>query len=264
MLPPDFKTFDDTPVSQTNGQRWLWDCWLHFAEKSGIFAPDFVIVNGDVVDGPQRKNEASELKLVSPNDQIRAATDVLLELKKMLPPVCKWYFTQGTPYHVGNWGAAEEAVAQNLGAEKYHSIGMGEFCKEVLWLHAGNGVIIEAAHHISTGVGFYRSTAMDRELQWSAMAGKDASKGIPKVALTIRSHVHNYTDVGHATKQGFTTPCWQLQTRYARKASVHRLHPDIGGVFMWVDETKTDKRLCHPCRFEPETYDLPPVQVTNL
>jgi hypothetical protein len=260
LHPPLFYDHHGIWVPQNIGQRYLWDCWLDWCHRVDEFEPDFCIINGDVIEGPQRREDGASVNLHSPDDQTNAAIEIVLPLKNALPAHCKLFFTQGTPYHVGNWNYQEEAIARTLGASKYQSLGSGDYCREVLWLEI-EGVILEAAHHISGGTGFYRATAMDRELQWSAMSGKGPEKGVPKVALTIRSHVHNYNDVGHATKQGFTTPCWQLQTRYARKASVHRLHPDIGGVFIWVDGKKVGKR---PCQFEPVIYDLPPAPVTSL
>jgi hypothetical protein len=259
LHPPGFVNRQNTEIAQNSGQEFLWECWLDFCDRAAAFKPDFLIVNGDVIEGPQHKEQGASVTLHHPDDQADAAIATLRFLTGRLP-LCKIYFTQGTPYHVGHWNSTEEAIARAVGATPYWSLGVGDLCREVLWLDV-EGVIIEAAHHISTSSGFYRATAMDRELQWSAMSGKDAAKGVPKVALTVRSHAHNYNDVGHATKQGFTTPCWQLQTRHARKASVHRLHPDIGGVYIWVDGNKAGKR---PCRFEPEIYDLPPVQVTKL
>lgn len=262
ILPPEFKTFDGTVVEQNVGQRYLWECWIDYIKRVAAFNPDFVIVNGDIVDGPQRKNEGAELKLIAPQDQSSAACDTLHVLRAALPRTVKWYFTQGTPYHVGHWNLAEEEVARNLGGEIYSSLGVGERCKEVLWLEV-EGVIIEAAHHISGSVGFYRLTALDREAQWSALSAKDETKGVPRADLLIRSHVHNYSYGEHASKQIVTTPCWQLQTRHARKNSVHRMHPDIGGLLLEVDGTAKSRGEA-PCRIIKELYNLPPVAVTKL
>ncbi len=124
-------------------------------------------------------------------------------------------------------------------------------------------MVIEAAHHISGSVGFYRLTSLDREAQWSALSAKDATKGVPKTDLLIRSHVHNFAYGEHASKQIVVTPCWQLQTRYARKHSVHRMHPDIGGLMIEVDG-KAKARGNAPCRITKELYDLPPVAITTL
>jgi hypothetical protein len=262
LLPPDFTTFDRVPKPQNAGQKYLWDCWLDFAARAAEWKPNFVIVNGDCVDGMQHKNHGSELSLISSKDQKRAAIETLELLDHKLPGSPKWYFTQGTPYHVGNWGVAEEEIAEALHGELYSSIGTGDRCREILWLNVG-GVIIEAAHHISVSTGFYRSTAMDREMQWSAMSGKDASKGVPKVDLVIRSHVHYFNKVEHASKQGVTTPCWQLQTRYMRKNSTTRMLPDIGGLKLEIDPAAKQRGEA-PVRVVKELYHLPSVKVTTL
>jgi hypothetical protein len=215
-----------------------------------------------MVDGPQRRNEGAELSLISPADQADAAVGTLKHLKARVRPVCKWYFTQGTPYHVGNWGEAEERVAGELGGEKYWSVGVGRLCREVLWLGV-EGVILEAAHHISVPTGFYRLTPLDREGQWSAMSAKDATRGIPKSDLLIRSHVHFFAYGEHASKQILTTPCWQLQTRYMRKNSVSRMLPNIGGIFLEVNGERKERGEA-PCNVMKELYSLPPVKITEL
>lgn len=261
LLPPDYTKFDGTIQHQNTGQEWLWECWLDFCDRAARFKPDFIIVNGDVVDGPQKKNEGAELCLASPDDQVAAAVDTLRRLTNAAPNA-KLYFTQGTPYHTGHWGSSEEAVARLVGADRYLSVGTGDYCREVLWL-AIEGVVIEAAHHISGATGFYRLTSLDREAQWSALSAKDATKGVPKVDLLIRSHVHNFAYGEHASKQIVTTPCWQLQTRYARKHSVHRLHPDIGGILLEVDG-EAKKKGSAPCQLIKELYSLPPVPITSL
>lgn len=261
LLPPGFKAFDGTARQQNTGQEYLWRCWMDFASRAKAVKPAFVIVNGDCVDGPQRRNEGSELSLVSPSDQSKAAIDSLTALKRIAPGA-KWFFTQGTPYHVGSWGAAEEEIARGLDAEAYPSVGTGIRCREVLWLEA-DGVLLEAAHHISVATGFYRLTPLDREAQWSALTGKDASKGIPKADLLIRSHVHFFSYGEHASKQILTTPAWQLQTRYMRKNSVHRMHPDIGGVILEIDGSLKKKGEA-PVDVRKELYGLPPAPVVRL
>lgn len=262
MLPPGFQTFDGVPKGQNIGQQYLWECWEDFCQRVSRFKPDFCIANGDIVDGPQRKNDGSELTLHSPSDQVGAAVEILKRLRKATGPECKWYFTQGTPYHVGHWGAAEEEIAKQLGGEKYWSVGVGKLCREILWLRC-EGVVLEAAHHVGSASGFYRLTGIDREMQWSAMAGKDDLKGLPKSDFLIRSHLHNFVSGEHASKQGLITPCWQLQTRYARKGSVARLLPDIGGLFLEVDgEAKKNGEA--PVRVVKHIYRLPNVRLTEL
>lgn len=263
MLPPKFLTFTKAAIEQNVGQLYLWDCWLDFCRRVKEFkrSATAIIINGDVVDGDQYRNKGSELTLVSPSDQADAAIACLKVLRDAAPNA-KFFFTQGTPYHVGHWNQAEEYVASELGAERYESLGTGDRCREVLWLDV-DGVIFEAAHHITVNQGFYRLTAIDREGQWSAISAKDASKGVPKSDILIRSHVHYFSYGEHASKQMLTTPAWQLQTRYMRKNSVHRMHPDIGGLIISVDAAAKERGES-PCHVRKEMYRLPPVAVTKL
>lgn len=125
------------------------------------------------------------------------------------------------------------------------------------------GVIVEFAHHLGGASGFYRMTALDREGQWSAMAAKDPSKGIPKADLLIRHHVHFFGNVEHESKQITAVPCWKLQDDYAAKGGLHRFHPTIGGVLLEVDgERKKDGE--NPCRITVRKYSLPPVPIVVL
>lgn len=261
MLPPNFITAEGIPKLQNAGQKYLWECWIDFSDRLKEFKPEAIIFNADAIDGKQRKQEGTELSLNLLSDQIRAAVDCLKVIKKKAP-AAKWYFTRGTAYHVGQGGEAEEEVAKQMGAEKYQSVGTGVYVREVLWLDV-EGVIVEAAHHIGVSQGFYRLTQLDKEMQWSAMAAKDDTKGVPKADLIIRSHVHNFQSAEHASKQGIVTPCWQLQTSFMRKNSTYRMLPDIGGVFIEVDGT-AKKKGKPPCRILKELYPLPPVGVTKL
>lgn len=261
MLPPDFVSGAGAPVSQNSGQRYLWSCWDDYCGVVEEFKPDIILSNGDLIDGPQRKQEGSELCLNLLHDQERAAIQCLKVLKSAAPKA-KWYFTQGTEYHVGRAALHEEHIAEIMGGQRYQSIpgSSGILVKEVLWLNV-EGVIVEASHHIGVTQGFYRLTQLDKEMQWSAMAAKDDTKGVPKADLLIRSHVHNFQHAEHASKDGLITPCWQLQTRFMRKNSVYRMIPDIGGVMITIDGT-LKKKGRNPCRIEKELYPLPPVTVT--
>ncbi len=261
MLPPNFITSEGIPKLQNAGQKYLWECWIDYADRLKEFKPDAIIVNGDLIDGPQRKQESTELSLPLLFDQTEAAEMCLRVLQKRRPDM-KWYFVQGTEYHVGRAAMHEEQIAKAMGAIKYPSLGSGVYVREVLWLDV-DGVIIEASHHVSVTQGFYRLTALDREMQWSAMAAKDNSKGVPKADLLIRSHVHNFQAAEHASKQGAVTPCWQLQTRFMRKASVYRLMPDIGGIFIEIDG-EAKKKGRPPCRILKELYPLPPITVAQI
>src|SRR5215469_11411299 len=262
MLPPNFIQYDGTHKPQNPGQSYTWRCWEHFCNWAARFEPDAVEVGGDCVEGPQKKSYGFEVDLHSPDDQVQAAVGTLQYLKDRLNFNVRWFFIKGTPYHVGHWGSAEEAVAKALGGEQYAGGGTGKYCKQVLWLET-EGIVIEFAHHVGGASGFYRLTALDRESQWSAMAAKDTSKGIPKADLLIRHHVHFFGGAEHASKQIYTAPCWKLADEYSRKGGVHRFHPDLGGILIEVEGDRK-KEGQQPCRVIKQLYDLPAVKTVTL
>lgn len=262
ILPDQFVTGEDVHKPQNPGQAYLWACWIDYCNKAREFNPDFVVLNGDLVDGKQQAQKGTELSLPLMDDQRRAAVECLTYTKNLLRPECKWYAVAGTVYHVGDGNEYEEAIAREMGCEPYKGAGTGRLCREILDLDV-EGVIINFAHHISVNSGFYRATAADREGQWSAMTAKDQSKGVPKADVVIRSHVHNFIHVEHASKHIIQTPCWQLQTRFMRKHSAYRMLPDIGGIFLEVDGD-AKKRGEDPLRLTKHLYSLPPAPVTKL
>src|SRR5467141_3428442 len=85
LLPPSFETFEGVLRLPNPGQEYLWRCWDDFTNRAGRFSPDFIIVNGDLLDGMQQKNKGSELALNAPFDQSRAAVETLRLLKARVP-----------------------------------------------------------------------------------------------------------------------------------------------------------------------------------
>jgi hypothetical protein len=253
MMPPHFMASDGRECKQNPGQAYLWECWEDAAKHMGKF--DALIVNGDVVDGCQFRQGGMEFCLPMREDQAAAAEHCLRYLwKKIGKP--RLYFIQGTEYHDARVGREVEVIARNLGAVKYRGLGTGRYSREVLDLQI-DGTIINFAHGISASGGLYRATAPDREGVWSALAGK-AGKS-PKADCVVRSHIHSYVHVEHASKHIVITPCWQLQTRFMRRNSAYRMIPDIGFVVITVDDQAKQKGG-DPCRIEKRLYPLPPMR----
>lgn len=262
LLPPNFETTEGAIKLQNPAQEYLYECFDDFTLRVSDDDPDFVIVNGDCVDGRQRKQEGSELSLTMMIDQERAAIACLKLLKSRVKPECKWYFTQGTSYHVGHAGEHEERIAEALGAEKYWSVGPGLFARKILWLEI-EGVLVEASHHISATTGFYKLNALEREMQMALLASRDPLTGIPKPDVLIRNHVHYFRSAEMSDTQGIIVPCWQLPTDFMFKHSAYRMLPNIGGVRFSIDGEKK-RRGQAPCLVERELYKLPTVQITQL
>lgn len=260
LLPEGFVNSEDKVVEQNVGQQHLWQCWLDFCNvQVKPFNPDVVIFNGDAVDGAQRKNHGVELSLPLILDQEEAAVETLRVLRNAAPNA-EWFFVQGTEYHEDGAARSLENIASRLEARKYVGLGTGRYSKEVLDLEL-EGVVINAAHHISGSGGIYRATAADREGIWSALAGKEGKS--PKADVVVRSHVHSFIHVEHESKHIVVSPCWQLQTRYARHKSAYQLLPSIGGVLLTIDGKKKERGL-DPCQVEKRIYPLPPIKTVKL
>lgn len=257
MIPPGFLRYDGIEQLWNPAMKYLWQCWEHFCGIAEEFQPDFIIVNGDCVEGPQRKSNGFELSLASNDDQKKACIATLLYLKERTPKA-KWYVTAGTGYHTGEWHEIEDQIAREIGATPYSSVGTGEYCREVLWLDC-DGVLIEATHHIPTGT----FAALEREIILGERSTWDDSKGMPRADLKIRSHVHRYSYAETRNQQIVTTPCWKLGDRHSRKSSPHRFTPDIGGVFIEIDPSDK-KRGRAPCRITRELYKIPTAKTTIL
>lgn len=249
LLPKNFITSEGIPKLQNAGQKYLWDCWIDFSDRLKSFNPDIIVANGDLIDGQQRKQHGSELSLPLPFDQTEAADNSLRVLKKKAPKA-KWFFTQGTAYHVGSGALHEENIAKSLGAEKYRALGTGVYVKQHLFLKVG-GKVIEFSHHASGAM-----TGPINELKSGSLA---ESKGYPKVDLMVRSHLHEYKETsvafGNRIVALVNTPCWQLQTPYARGKSTYRLIPDIGGILITVGDR---------IEVRAELYKLPDIEVTEI
>lgn len=257
-LPPDFVKYTGAIEHQSARTKYVWECWEHLSEQAREFDPDFVIVDGDCIEGPQRKTNGYELSLSSIADQKQAAIAILQYLKERTPKA-KWYFTAGTAYHVGEWHEVEEEIAGELGGTPYDSVGTGKLCREVLWLHCGGGIYIEATHHIPSS----SAARMERERTLSLLASKDGWRGVQRADILIRSHIHHFQVLENVDQIVVTTPCMKLADRHSRKASPHLYIPDLGGLFIEVDpEAKKIGRA--PCRIIRQLYPIPPVRAAEL
>jgi hypothetical protein len=264
MLPPDFISTDGSEKPQNPAQRYLWECWVDMKQKAAKFAIDSVIVNGDVIEGKQAKQKASELTLVAPNDQESAAVFLLRDLRNWLEKntgrEVPFYIVQGTEYHEGRGAEELESIAARVRGANINSNFSGRHSKEVLDLDI-DGVILNFAHHLGGGAGFTRSGNLDAEALWCQIT---ASKGQSVPAdLIVRSHLHYYMHVEHTSRHAVLCPCWQIQTRFARHRSAYKLMPDIGALIIHVNP-EAKRRGLDPIAFTKLLYKLPTPKVSKF
>jgi hypothetical protein len=258
-MPPGFVGSDDREVLLNDGQKYLWECWLHLCNEVSKVKIDAVVHNGDMVDGKQEIQRGTELCIAINGDQAEAAEVAMRKLMKHAgnPTL---YCIQGTEYHDQKGGREAEAVAKGLGALPFNGLGTGKYSRDCLDLEI-DGVVLDFCHHIQGAGGLYRGTPTDREGIFSALAGKDGKA--PKADAVFRSHLHYFVHTEHASKHIAIVPCWQLQTRFMRKLSRYKMLPDIGALLVTVDP-EAKRAGEDPISIRKFLYPLPSVSTTKL
>lgn len=224
LWPPGFKTSLGTEVSPNVGQKYLLDHWRKII--AAIPQYDLLVLNGDMVDGTQPKSYGRFILEPEPIVQAQAALEVIRPVMKKLRAGGRVIVMRGTPYHEED-DAACELIGEALNAlpTEYGRRSWG-------WLVAECGGLIVDIAHSQSYMMRYRSTALEREGQFSDMAGLNAD-------IIIRSHTHSplwaYVEGGgrRAFRLEITTPPMQIASEYANRSKTpNRTLPKNLGVMV--------------------------------
>lgn len=183
------------PEYQNELNRWmaepLWDWYMKTLEE--ISAVDICIVNGDIIDGEQKKSGGLDLISTDVWVQQKMAIKVLSEIKAN-----EWRFTYGTPYHGVNGSRDEEVVADHFKGE----------IKENLRLDL-KGVKLDVRHTISATQNPYgQASSAFKEVVRDLVTSTDCDA--EPADVVIRSHAHSYWNVKNDRKEAIITPCMQV------------------------------------------------------
>jgi len=221
--------------SVTRADQWsvvreqLFHWWTEAA--TGPWAnPDLLVLNGDLTEGVNRKENALGLWAQDPDDQVRHA----VELTEMWGAKQK-VVTRGSGYHgkVGNI-PVEEHFAREAKAMPYPNQPKG---KERMhsghqWYLTLNGRTFHIQHHVPVSkVWHYRTTPLARELLYSKV--NDALRYDPggfKTTVTVRSHAHYFNYVEYGSTRGWVLPCWKGLDEFLLSRGGVAISPDIGFV----------------------------------
>jgi len=191
--------------------------------------PDALIVNGDIVDGRNKKKGG----LGCWTTDLLEQADHAVELLKMWGAK-RIYIVRGSDYHVeADSLPVEEYVARQLNAEEYP----GQ--ENVPGVHVRSGwhwylrfeeVTFHVAHKISVSKVFhYQSTPTARQMLQAKL--NDQLRGeLPKhrVKIVLRAHAHYFNTVGFSGSDGFVLPCWKTLDEYMLKSGPLDISPDLG------------------------------------
>jgi hypothetical protein len=225
--PEGFETSYDSIYQPNVAQLYLNQCWAEMLRR--LPPLDYVSFGGDLIEGPQWKENHHLIWEPSELSQARAALLLLQPILGKLKPGGKVWYVRGTKYHVGEVGLWDEWLAERLGAEQRH----GRYTRT--WLNADVcGIRLDTAHRNSSMLR-YRATPLNRELEFAenrcSKTGDQPPHGI------IRHHSHGeYNTVGLGMRVAVECPAWQLQTEFAQSSiSPNRLFSaHFGSVLAYI------------------------------
>lgn len=235
--------------------QYLNQCWQNGLDACP--ALDFLLLNGDVIDGKQPKQEGRYLVEPSPNWQAKAAWVLLQPWKKKLKPGGRVYATRGTEYHENDGETWTNWLMNELKArpDKWKR-------RAWPWLNLDIGGVKVDIYHRQSFFLRYKTTSLARELEFDVLAS-DLKGG--KADLIIRSHIHNFMTVAEDLRQGLSTPGWEVQTDYCLSTvSPNRFMAQrLGFVLLEITPEKKKEGLL-PVHIEPVTWPMPKVEIAYV
>ena len=235
---------DNTELQPTKLSQQLYDNWCYCRDKCP--KPDLLVLNGEPIDGSNKKSVSSEVWTPRVKDQLNDA-EKLIRMYKWQEMV----MTRGSRYHVtvdntyheeflaeklncipyeGLFGKAQEINSTNRDREV-----TAQYTDFYIWFILG-GKRFSVCHHVGYNkTELYRTTALGREGATMIFAeGRWFPKG-EKVNIIVRSHVHYYVQVRYRDQISFTTPCWKMPDEFMLRRGIGGTAVDIGTIELIVE-----------------------------
>jgi hypothetical protein len=247
LCAPNCYLDDGQLISLSRGQKWLWECWLDFADRvARIHKHNLVVAfaNGDLgeVDRKQRSYQ-----LFSGN-KATIKNIACNTLEPVINNVDRIWFTRGTGTHVGKSAYIEELIAHD-----FTNTVMADKEKKIYshWelLIQLEEIKLDIAHHTSMG-----NLPWTQRNYGNAIAARTifecAENDLPIPDIVIRSHVHRWADSydNYPKPRAIILPAWTLATEY-----IHRMKPqtlaEIGAALIHIDG---DKYEIEKIKYRPE------------
>ena len=187
LIPPEYRTEYDKTIRDS--QRKGFNFYMSSLKKIGPV--DFLLINGDAIDGAQQLQKGRGQISIDPHVQVEMAQKCIemVDAKRVL-------MTTGTSYHIGKEDY-EEYLAKLLGIKKE-----GHLFKKI------EGVIVDAKHHLAgSTVPYGVFTPLAKEWLHNLLWAEKLNH--PKSDLIIRSHVHSFRFCGTHKWMAMATPALQ-------------------------------------------------------
>jgi hypothetical protein len=272
LWPKGFPSHTGNVPGMNRLQRYLHEHWKEFTQawlpsklpqtgpvwnrKAGKL--DYLVLNGDLVDGDQWRRGGVGVVDPDPLQQARAAVELLAPVREMCK---KSYLVSGTDYHTGNYRVWSRYLGEALDCEPFGDDGGASAPTNyaIPWLCGplSNGVRVDIAHTQSVMLR-YRSSPLEREMQFSAML-PDAVKAGP-TDLFVRAHTHAYHLVVEETGvHALALAGWQCIYDYLSGGKVpNRAVVTLGSTLLTLEPRELGKAWCHI-----DSYHFPHPQIAQ-
>jgi len=242
---PEAFIADGSALGSSDLSEQLYDNWT-WARDQMIQKPKVLIINGEPIDGSNKKSVSGETWTPSVQHQLDDAEKLI--------KIYNWdniVMTRGSRYHVTVDNTYhEEFLAKSLGCIPYgglfgkaQSANSGtktyniqpQYTDFYLWFIL-QGKRFSVCHHVGYNkTELYRTTAIGRE---GAVMEFARGKWYPEnenVDVIARSHVHYYVEVRYNKQIAFTTPCWKLPDEFQLRRGIGGTAVNIGTIEVIVE-----------------------------
>lgn len=225
-------------------QRNLLEFWDSLNDRVSK-KPIMLTVNGEFIEGNNKKSLGMGLWSTDLNDQAEDAIKLVKRLKYENLTV-----TKGSPYHSKTENLnVDEMIARQLNAYSYTGLFSPKnavinniiqesprVIKYFLFYRMFN-YVFNIVHKVGySKIAQYRPTPLSRimmigEFEKDKLFNKDDFDDV--TTLYIRSHTHNNLDVGFNHSRGFVTPCWKIMDDYLTMDGISA--SDVGALELIID-----------------------------
>jgi hypothetical protein len=208
-------------------QKVLFQYWANLCTFLRHWKPTILLLNGDLIDGPNFRCGGRYLTTTSMTEQAECA----LSLLRMMPlRGVEVYGIGGGDYSTSEFIDSHRMIIESLG---------GEFCDDQLFLDA-KGHTIHLSHGSSTAFVYYEQV-LAREGMFADQTS--AAGQTPDVEILLRAHWHKWIHIQRAWKDDtdrhiIVGPGFQGQDESMAKRSPLRLVPDVGVVLLSVSRDR--------------------------